>query len=129
MIKQVSHISYLTNSLKKVENFYIKKLNLKIVHVFRNKINEIYGYFISSNSNTFLEFFLSKKKLLVKNMNYQHICFEVKNIYLFRNKMLKKGLKLTKIKRGRTDKILQCFVKDLEGNVIEFHQRDKMSKF
>lgn len=43
--------------------------------------------------------------------------------------MLKKGLKLTKIKRGRTDKILQFFVKDLEGNIIEFHQRDKMSKF
>lgn len=62
-------------------------------------------------------------------MNYQHIFFEVKNIYYFRNKMLKKGLKLTKIKRGRTDKILQFFVKDLEGNIIEFHQRDKMSKF
>lgn len=62
MIKQLSHISYLTNSLKKVENFYVKKLNLKIVHIFKNRINEIYGYFISSNSNTFLEFFLSKKE-------------------------------------------------------------------
>lgn len=129
MINQLSHVSYLTNSLKKVENFYVKKLNLRIVHVFKNKINETYGYFISSNSKTFLEFFLAKKKVMIKNLNYQHICFEVKNIYYFRNKMLKKGLKLTKIKRGRTDKILQCYVKDLEGNFIEFHQRDKISKF
>ena len=30
---------------------------------------------------------------------------------------------------SKTDKILQFFTKDLEGNMIEFHQRDKFSKF
>ena len=129
MIKQLSHISYLTNSLKKVENFYVKKLNLKIVHIFKNNRDKIYGYFISSNKNTFLEFFLTNKKLSYKNIHYKHICFEVDNIYSLRKKLLRKRIKLNQIVRGKTDKILQCLTRDLENNIIEFHQRDKKSKF
>jgi len=34
-----------------------------------------------------------------------------------------------KISRGKTDNILQFFTKDFEGNVVEFHQRDRKSKF
>ena len=63
MIKNLSHISLTTNSLKKVYNFYVKLLGLKIVHKFVNyKTKEVYGYFLSSNNNTFLEFFKSTKK-------------------------------------------------------------------
>ena len=55
MIKNLSHISLTTNSLKKVYNFYVKLLGLKIVHKFINyKTKEVYGYFLSSNNNTFL---------------------------------------------------------------------------
>ena len=56
----------MSNSLVKVENFYIKKLGLKIAHEFRNQNNDLYGYFLKSNNNTFLEFFFTKKKLILK---------------------------------------------------------------
>ena len=82
MILGLSHISLSTNSLKKVHDFYIKKLGLKVIHKFTNKNKEIYGYFISANNNTFLEFFNSKKKINFENKNnkFRHLCFEVKNI-------------------------------------------------
>ena len=128
MIKNLSHISLSTNSLKKVYNFYVKLLGLKIVHKFVNKnTKEVYGYFISSNNNTFLEFFKRKKKINFKrNDPFRHVCFEVKDL-----KKVAKKFKSKKpiIKRGKTDNILQFMVKDNEGNLIEFHQRDKRSKF
>ena len=128
MIKNLSHVSLLSNSLNKVKNFYVKKLGLKIVHEFRNKNNDIYGYFLSSKNNTFLEFFKTKKKINFNNQNnhFKHICFEVSNLKYLNKKKFKN--KFT-IKRGKTDRILQFFTKDFEGNIVEFHQRDKLSKF
>ena len=128
MIKNLSHISLTSNSLEKFKKFYVKKLRLKIVHEFRNEKNELYGYFLSSNKNTFIEVFKTIKKINFKNKDnhFKHICFEVSDIKKFNKKTFNNKYK---IKRGKTDQILQFFTKDLEGNIIEFHQRDKFSKF
>ena len=129
MIKNLSHISLFTNSLLKIKKFYIKKLKLKIIHEFKNNNNETYGYFLSAGKNTFLEFFLTKKRInfLNKKNQFRHICFEVSDIKKFEKKFVNKNQ--TNITRGKTDGILQFFTKDLEGNIIEFHQRDRKSKF
>ena len=129
MIKNLTNISLFTNSLLKIKKFYIKKLKLRIIHEFKNNNNETYGYFLSASKNTFLEFFLTKKKInfLNKKNQFRHICFEVSNIKKFEKKFVNKNK--TKITRGKTDGILQFFTNDLEGNIIEFHQRDRKSKF
>lgn len=127
MILKFSHVSLSTKSLKKVENFYVKKLKFKIVHKFINKnTGQLYGYFIQIDKNNFLEFFLSKEKFnLNLNKPLRHMCFDVKNIYKFKKIFRKK----IKVKRGKTDNILQFYVKDNEGNLIEFHQKNKKMKF
>lgn len=126
-VKNLSHISISTKSLSKVKKFYVELLNLKIIHEFKNKKNnETYGFFLSSGKNTFLEFFKNKDKRQIGNV-FRHLCFEVKDIKRVRKKLI--FYKPTSIKRGKTDKILQFFVKDLENNIVEFHQRDKQSKF
>ena len=129
MIKNLSHVSLFTNSLSKIKKFYVKKLKLKIIHEFKNSKSKTYGYFLSANKNTFVEFFLTKKKInsFNKKNHFRHICFEVDNIKKFEKKFINKNQ--TNITRGRTDGILQFFTKDLEGNIIEFHQRDRKSKF
>jgi catechol 2,3-dioxygenase-like lactoylglutathione lyase family enzyme len=126
-IKNLSHISLSAKSLDNVKKFYVNLLNLKIIHEFRNKKNnDLYGIFFSSGKGTFLEFFKNKKKRKIGNV-FRHLCFEVKDIKKIRKKLI--SLSPTLIKRGKTDKILQFFVKDLEHNVVEFHQRDKQSRF
>ena len=55
------------------------------------------------------------------------MCFEVKKIHSLAKK-LKKFDKLIEIKRGKTDNVLQFMTKDLENNLIEFHEYDKKSK-
>ena len=62
MIKNLSHVSLPYIKLKKVVDFYVKILGLKIVHKFRNKKNQIYGIFIKCGNKTFLEFFKKNKK-------------------------------------------------------------------
>ena len=70
MIKNLSHISLFTNSLFKIKKFYVQKLKLKIIHEFKNGNNKTYGYFLSAKKNTFLEFFLTKKKINFLNKKY-----------------------------------------------------------
>ena len=122
MIKNISHISLYSKSLTKIKKFYCEFLNLKISHYFKNSKGEEYGLFIKANKDTFLEFFLSIKKRN-KGTVFNHICFDVKNILILRKKLVSKKIKCTPIKKGKTDKILQFNCKDLENNIIEFHQK------
>ena len=124
MIKNLSHVSMPYIKLKKVIDFYVNILGLKIVHKFENKKKQIYGVFIKCGNKTFLEFFKKNKKNT--NKNY-HFCLNVKDIYSVKKKLEKHDKNLT-IRRGRTDKVLQFVTKDFEGNIIEFHQTDKKSK-
>tara|TARA_Y100000816_G_scaffold262242_1_gene219795 strand:+ start:52 stop:444 length:393 start_codon:yes stop_codon:yes gene_type:complete len=129
LIKNLSHLSLSTKSLPKVKKFYVDILNCKVVHTFINtKNNELYGYFLSSGNNTFIEFFKIKKNVKKKRGNiFRHLCFEVRNIYKLRKKLIANSP--SRIKRGKTDRILQFFAKDFENNIVEFHQRDRKSKF
>ena len=124
MIKKLSHVSILTNNFNKVHKFYVEILGLKVVHKFINNRNELYGLFLHAGKGTFIEFFKNNKKKLSKT--YEHICFEVNNIYETKKKFNK--VAKIEIKRGRTDKVLQFKIKDYERNVIEFHQYDNKSK-
>ena len=127
MIKQLSHISISTKNIQHVIKFYVKILGFKISHKFINKKNkELYGLFIYCGNIKFIDFFKEKKKKS-RNSNFRHMCFEVKKIHLLAKK-LKKFDKLIEIKRGKTDNVLQFMTKDLENNLIEFHEHDKKSK-
>ena len=126
MIKQISHISLKTHSINNVINFYIKILGFKISHKFINKKKEIYGLFIYCGNRTLLEFFLNNTKKK-NNSPIKHICFEVKKIRQLAKK-LKKFDKNIKVKRGKTDYVLQFMTKDFDKNFIEFHEFDKKSK-
>lgn len=129
MIKQLSHISLSTQNIQNVINFYVKILGFKISHKFVNKENkELYGLFIYCGKKTFIEFFKdSKNKNINKNTPFRHMCFEVRKINLLAKK-LKKLDKSIKVKRGKTDNVLQFMTKDLDKNLVEFHEYDKHSK-
>lgn len=119
-IKKLSHVCLSTKSLKKVKDFYISILKFKITHEFINENNKTYGYFISTGNRTFIEFFLTKNKIIKKNTTIRHICFEVDDIENFFRKLKYKFPK-SKLTIGKTDKVKQFFIKDYENNLIEFH--------
>ena len=128
MLKQLSHISLSSRNLQNVIDFYVNILGFKVSHKFINKKNnELYGLFIYCGKKTFIEFFKDNKNKMNKRSSFRHLCFEVKKIKLLAKK-LKKFDNSIKVKRGKTDRVLQFMTKDFDKNLIEFHEYDKQSK-
>jgi len=124
MIKNLSHVSLTYKNYIKVKKFYVNILGLKIVHKFKNKKGFTYGLFLGCGKQTFLEFFRKNNR---KQTKFFHFCFNVKNIDEVKKKLIKFD-KNIKVKRGKTDKILQIMTQDFEGNLVEFHQFDNKAK-
>jgi catechol 2,3-dioxygenase-like lactoylglutathione lyase family enzyme len=57
---------------------------------------------------------------------FRHLCFEVDDLEAMARAARARGLQ-AEIRRGRTDRILQFFVHDPDGNMIEFQQHDAQS--
>jgi len=124
-VKKLSHVSLSTNNLNKTIDFYKNILGFKVVHEFRNNLNELYGVFLQVGEGTFIEFFNSKESLKI-NEPFRHICFEIEDINSFSKELKKIGFE-NKIIRGKTDRILQLKILDPNGIEIEFHQYDELS--
>ncbi len=121
-IEQISHLCLLTKDLNLVKKFYLEIMGFSVSHTFTNDENEVYGLFIEIGGGTFLEFFKNEDFHKNTNSSFQHLCFSVKNLDEIYHK-LSKFDKNIKIKFGKTDNIKQFFTKDLEGNIIEFHEK------
>jgi catechol 2,3-dioxygenase-like lactoylglutathione lyase family enzyme len=130
-ILKLVHVSIFSKDLKKVENFYVKLLKLKIVFKFKNEKNEVYGFFLKSGGGTLIEFFKTTKKKLGKG-RINHICLltnSIKDASIFLTKNKIKYEKLI----SKKDKTKHIKIKDFENNIIEFHEikdrRSKISKY
>ena len=125
MIKQIAHICFGCRDLLKSIEFYSSLFGFEIVHEYRNENNVLYGVFLSCGGNTYLELF-NDQESIAKGGLFRHVCFEVTDLNLLIQKFSSLNISFEK-KRGRSDKTLQAFIFDPDGNKIEFHQYDKRS--
>lgn len=125
MLKRLSHACLGSTNLPKTIAFYRELIGCEVAHEFRNAAGELYGVFLSCRNGTFLEFFNEQQPKPPGGL-FRHLCFEVDNIEDMAAAARKRGLTV-EIKRGRTDHILQFFVHDPDGNMIEFQQHDRQS--
>lgn len=125
MLKRLSHASFGAADLPRTIAFYRDMLDCEVAHEFRNPAGELYGVFLSCRNGTFLEFFNEQEKKSAACL-FRHICFEVDDIEAAAVRFRDAGYAL-EVKRGRTDRILQFFVHDPEGIMIEFQQHDQES--
>jgi lactoylglutathione lyase len=96
-----------------------------VAHEFRNPAGALYGVFLSCRNGTFLEFFNEQAPKPPGGL-FRHLCFQVEDIEQMARAARGHGLQ-AEVKRGRTDRILQFFVHDPDGNMIEFQQHDAES--
>lgn len=125
MLKRLSHVSLGTPDLPRTLEFYQSLLGCKIVHEFRNAAGELYGAFLTTGGGTFLEFF-NDQNSKPPNGYFRHICLEVDDIEATAARFRAAGHTI-QLKRGRTDRVLQFFVTDPTGTMVEFHQHDQES--
>jgi catechol 2,3-dioxygenase-like lactoylglutathione lyase family enzyme len=125
MLKRLSHACLGSTNLPRTIAFYRELIGCEVAHEFRNAAGELYGVFLSCRNGTFLEFFNEQQPKPPGGL-FRHLCFEVDDVEDMAAVARKHGL-TAEIKRGRTDHILQFFVHDPDGNMIEFQQHDRQS--
>jgi lactoylglutathione lyase len=125
-VKRLSHASMSARDLAATERFYVEVMGCKVVHEFRNAAGERYGFFLHAGNGTFMEFF-QKPDAGTEEGLFRHLCFEVDDLEAFARHLADRGYRDVTIKRGRTDGILQCFIHDPDGVMIELQQHDEQS--
>jgi lactoylglutathione lyase len=125
-LKRLSHASLSARDLVRTERFYVDVLGCEVAHEFRNDAGERYGMFLSAGDGTFLEFFLKPDAPREEGL-FRHLCFEVDDIEAFARHLAERGFTDINVTRGRTDRILQCFIFDPDGTKIEIQQHDEQS--
>jgi len=125
MLKRLSHACLGSTNLPRTITFYRELIGCEVAHEFRNAAGELYGVFLSCRNGTFLEFFNEQQPKPPGGL-FRHLCFEVDDVEDMAAVARKHGL-TAEIKRGRTDHILQFFIHDPDGNMVEFQQHDRQS--
>lgn len=123
---RASHTSINCYDLEQCITWYTQNFKLDIAHTFKN-VNGRYGVFLDTGNGTLLELF-KEPRLDHEDVSdlslLRHICFEVADI---REAAEELAIPITDIRRGRTDRVLQCFVKDPNGIEIELQEHDAQS--
>jgi len=125
VLKRLSHACLGSTNLPRTIAFYRDLLGCEVAHEFRNPAGELYGVFLSCRNGTFIEFF-NEQLPKPRGGLFRHICFEVESIEGMAE-VARRHCLAAEVKRGRTDRILQFFVHDPDGNMIEFQQHDSES--
>lgn len=125
VLKRLSHVCLGATDLEATIAFYANLLGCKVAHEFRDDTGERYGVFLATNSGTFLEFF-HDTTVTAASGRFRHLCFEVADIASMAEKARAQGYD-AEVHRGRSDRVLQFFIEDIDGNVIEFQQHDRHS--
>jgi catechol 2,3-dioxygenase-like lactoylglutathione lyase family enzyme len=125
VLKRLSHACLGCTDVPRTVEFYGKLLGCTVAHEFRNPAGELYGVFLNCRNGTFLEFFREPAPKPSGGL-FRHLCFEVESIEQMASAARSHGFD-AKVMRGRTDHILQFFIHDPDGNVIEFQEHDHQS--
>ena len=125
-VKRLHHVSLSTSNLASQVAFYCDVLGGTVAHEFRNDTNELYGVFVYFGNGSFIEIFNDPGVARVEKPAFRHLALEVDDINAAAQFLRSKGYR-PKVKRGRTDQVLQCFIEDADGNIVELQQHDEKS--
>ncbi|MFW6006341.1 MAG: VOC family protein [Bacillota bacterium] len=125
MIKGIAHTAYVVEDLEKSIDFYSNILGFDKLFTMRDDEENPVLVYLKVKENQFIELFPasgSKEERKDSEIGYAHLCLEVDDINEIAQKMEEEGITLdTPPKKGK-DGNYQCWIKDPDGNPIEFMQ-------
>lgn len=125
MIKGIAHLAFVAKDMEKSLWFYCDVLGLKKAFELSDDKGNPWIIYIKVSSGQFIELFYKDKDDLLGNNSqtgYSHLCLEVDNIYEIAESIKGKGLVLDVEPTCGKDLNYQCWVRDPDGNRIEFMQ-------
>lgn len=125
MIRRIGHLALVVKDMEASLNFYCNILGFRKAFELHNDQGEPWIVYIKVCEGQFIELFYGgehKSELLPKQIGFNHFCLEVDDIDEIANHLKANGLTLdVEPKRGK-DTNWQCWVRDPDGNRIEFMQ-------
>lgn len=125
MIKGIGHLAFTVENMEKSLNFYCDILGFKKLFELNNTDNEPWIVYLKVAERQFIELFYGGNTNVTldnKTIGYSHLCLEVSDIHEIANHIKSKGLTLDVEPKQGLDLNHQCWVKDPDGNRIEFMQ-------
>lgn len=131
MIKGIGHAAFVVKDREKSLHFYCDILGFEKIFELNNSNGEPTLVYLKVQDGQFIELFYNGQVDLPEfskaNVGYYHLCLEVDDVQEIANHLKQNGLTLlVEPKQGR-DLNYQCWVKDPDGNRIEFMQMNPES--
>ena len=129
MTIRLGHVCLATPRLEEMIAFYCEHLDCRVAHEFKNERGDRYGAFLAVGDGTFLELFnadprASSGEYRADSGRFRHLAFQVESVAAIAARFAH-ARPAPEVTRGRTDRALQCWVLDPDGNQIEFHEYDE----
>ncbi|MEK3914448.1 VOC family protein [Paenibacillus sp. FSL H7-0331] len=131
MFKGIGHTAYNVIDMEKSLQFYCDVLGFQKCFELKNDKNEPWIVYLKVLNLQFIELFYNGKQGVDNDTKvtkgYNHLCLEVNDIHEIANHLKSKGLTLDVEPKMGADLNWQCWVRDPDGNRIEFMQLDPES--
>jgi catechol 2,3-dioxygenase-like lactoylglutathione lyase family enzyme len=125
MIKGIGHLAFVVENMEKSLSFYCNVLGFKKAFELNKDNGEPWIVYLKVREGQFIELFYGGSKEVTTDFStigYSHLCLEVEDINEIANHIKSHGLTLDDEPKQGADLNYQCWVRDPDGNRIEFMQ-------
>lgn len=124
-IKGIGHLAFDVTDMDGMMNFYCGILGLQRAFGIKDDDGNPWIEYVKVKDGQFIEMFYGGKKIRdrePKEAGYSHLCLEVDDIHEIAERLEGKGIALDVRPVKGKDGNYQCWVRDPDGNRIEFMQ-------
>lgn len=121
MIQGIGHVAYNTSDMEQALAFYCDILGFEKAFTLKKEDETPWIEYLKLPGGQFLELFYSRPNTNASG-SYSHLCLAVEDIWQIAEHMRKNGVHLDVEPNQGKDTNWQCWVKDPDGNRIEFMQ-------
>lgn len=130
MYKGITHLAFTVSNMEQALDFYCNKLGFERAFSIEDDKGNPWIEYIKICNGQFIELFhggKNKNNISFDTIGYSHLSIEVEDIYEIAEFVTSKGITLDVQPRQGKDTNFQCWIKDPDGNRIEFMQISKTS--
>lgn len=127
MFKGIAHVCFTTADLDAAEAFYRDMLGFAPAFEFRREDGTRHGVYLHVGGRGFLELFTGELADPAEGQRYRHLCLEVDDLAATVAELRRRGVEVSDPNTG-SDRSLQAWLADPDGNRIELHQYTPESK-
>ena len=117
----IAHTAYAVGDMKKSLEFYVGKLGFTHAFSLTREDGTPWIEYLNVAPGQFIELFYADKPL-GKNSTYRHLCLRVEDCAAAAVELAANGVEIDVQPKQGTDKNIQCWIHDPDGNPVEIMQ-------